>query len=109
MKNSAGRILTSHTGSLPRPDDLAQMLLDAGDGKPVDRAALAARGAAAVKDAVQKQAEAGIDVVSDGEQSKPGFVNYVRDRMTGFSGQEKPFLAADLLDFPEIAAARPGG
>jgi 5-methyltetrahydropteroyltriglutamate--homocysteine methyltransferase len=103
MKRSTGRILTTHTGSLPRPDDLAQMVYDGAEGKPVDQAAFAARAAAAVREAVRKQADAGIDVVSDGEMSKVGFANYVKDRMTGFSGEDKPFLAQDLLDYPEVA------
>jgi 5-methyltetrahydropteroyltriglutamate--homocysteine methyltransferase len=105
MKRSTGRILTTHTGSLPRPDDLAQMVYDRAEGKAFDQAAFMARAAEAVREAVSKQAEAGIDVVSDGEQSKVGFVNYVQDRMTGFGGEDKPFLALDLLEYPEVAAA----
>src|SRR5712692_6523236 len=105
MKRSTGRILTTHTGSLPRPDDLAQMVYDRVEGKDVDQAAFMARAAEAVREAVSKQAEAGIDIVSDGEQSKVGFVNYVQDRMTGFGGEDKPFLAQDLLEYPEVAAA----
>src|SRR4029453_4692354 len=105
MKRSTSRILTTHTGSLPRPDDLAQMVYAGAEGLPVDQAQFMALAAAAVKDAVHKQAEAGIDIVSDGEMSKVGFANYVKDRMTGFSGQDKPFLAPDLLEYPEAAAA----
>jgi 5-methyltetrahydropteroyltriglutamate--homocysteine methyltransferase len=106
MKRSTGRLLTTHTGSLPRPDDLAQLVYDRGEGKSIDRAAFMARAAEAVREAVSKQVEAGIDIVSDGEQSKIGFVNYVQDRMTGFGGADKPFLAQDLLDYPEVAASR---
>jgi len=105
MKRSTGRILTTHTGSLPRPDDLAEMVYARAEGRSFDPAAFMARAAEAVREAVSKQAEAGIDVVSDGEQSKVGFVNYVQDRMTGFGGEDKPFLAADLLEYPEVAAA----
>jgi 5-methyltetrahydropteroyltriglutamate--homocysteine methyltransferase len=105
MKRSRSRILTTHTGSLPRPDDLAQMVYDGAEGRPVDQPRFAARAAEAVIDAVQKQVIAGIDIVSDGEMSKVGFANYVKDRMTGFGGSDKPFLAADLLEYPEAAAS----
>jgi 5-methyltetrahydropteroyltriglutamate--homocysteine methyltransferase len=105
MKRSTSRILTTHTGSLPRPDDLAQMVYDGAEGRPVDETQFAARAAEAVTDAVQKQVAAGIDIVSDGEMSKVGFANYVKDRMTGFGGSDKPFLAADLLDYPEAGAS----
>jgi len=101
MKRSTGRILTTHVGSLPRPADLARMLLaGAQTGAPEQRAAFEARAAAAVREAVDKQIAAGIDVVSDGEQGKIGFVNYVKDRLDGFSGQATPFQAADLMEFP---------
>lgn len=105
MKRSTGRILTTHVGSLPRPPDLGQMLL-AGfqTGTPEQRAAYEARVAAAVAEAVQKQIAAGIDIVSDGEQSKIGFVNYVKDRLDGFGGQATPFQAADLMEFPGLGA-----
>jgi 5-methyltetrahydropteroyltriglutamate--homocysteine methyltransferase len=105
MKRSTSRILTTHTGSLPRPDDLAQMVYAGAEGQVVDDLQFVARAAEAVKDAVYKQAAAGIDIVSDGEMSKVGFANYVKDRMTGFGGADKPFLAADLLEFPEAAAS----
>src|SRR5207253_576201 len=59
----------------------------------------------AVREVVRKQADAGIDIVSDGEMSKVGFANYVKDRMTGFGGADKPFLAQDLLEYPETAGA----
>jgi 5-methyltetrahydropteroyltriglutamate--homocysteine methyltransferase len=105
MKRSTNRILTTHTGSLPRPDDLAQMVYDGAEGKPVDTDRFLARAAEAVKEAVRLQAEAGVDIVSDGEMSKVGFANYVKDRMTGFSGADKPFLALDLLEYPEVGSA----
>jgi 5-methyltetrahydropteroyltriglutamate--homocysteine methyltransferase len=68
-------------------------------GTPEQQAAFQARTASAVADAVRKQVEAGVDVVSDGEQGKIGFVNYVKDRLTGFGGKATPFVAADMLDF----------
>jgi 5-methyltetrahydropteroyltriglutamate--homocysteine methyltransferase len=96
VRRSEGRTLTTHTGSLPRQPELAAAMQA---GEPVEEAAIEA----AVADAVRRQREAGIDVVSDGEMSKPGFVNYVAERLTGFGG-ESPFPPmADLADFPEYA------
>jgi 5-methyltetrahydropteroyltriglutamate--homocysteine methyltransferase len=98
VKHSTDRILTTHVGSLPRAADLAGMVLSGQYTKPETRAAFDDRAAAAVKEVVQKQVEAGIDVVSDGEQSKPGFVNYIKDRLDGFNGEAAEFKAGDLLD-----------
>ena len=99
MKHSTDRILTTHVGSLPRPPDLAGMVLSGQSTRsPEDRAAFEARAASAVQEAVQKQVDAGIDIVSDGEQSKPGFVNYIKDRLDGFNGEAAEFKAGDLLD-----------
>ncbi|HEY7466593.1 MAG TPA: epoxyalkane--coenzyme M transferase, partial [Dehalococcoidia bacterium] len=105
MKRSAGRILTTHVGSLPRPQDLAGMILaGAQTGTPDQRAAFEARVTTAVQEAVDKQIAAGVDIVSDGEQGKIGFVNYVKDRLDGFNGQATPFQAADLMEFPGMGA-----
>jgi len=105
MKRSESRILTTHVGSLPRPQDLAGMLLGgAQTGTPEQQAAFRARTASAVGEAVRKQVDAGVDVVSDGEQGKIGFVNYVKDRLNGFGGQATPFMAADMLDFQSQAS-----
>ena len=73
MKLSTDRILTTHAGSLPRPDDLRQMMLDTDDGAGVDRRVLDARIREAVAQIVAKQRQVGIDVVSDGEMGKMGF------------------------------------
>ena len=70
---------------------------------PVDRAALAARIRAAVAEVVRKQVDAGIDVVNDGEVSKPSYATYVKDRLTGFGGTSQPLQYRDLVDFPEMA------
>src|SRR5690606_29789258 len=106
MKRSQGRILTTHVGSLPRPADLGAMILrGAQNGTAEDRAAFAQRVKEAVHEAVSKQVDAGIDIVSDGEQGKIGFVNYVKDRLDGFNGRATPFEAADLMEF----ASPPGG
>jgi 5-methyltetrahydropteroyltriglutamate--homocysteine methyltransferase len=104
VKRSTDRILTTHTGSLPRPPDLAAALLGS-DGSLSDRERLREMARAAVREAVQRQVAAGIDVVSDGEMGKPGFAHYVKDRLSGFQGQPspRPFAPRDLLDFPEVA------
>ncbi|HEX6457729.1 MAG TPA: hypothetical protein VF032_02325, partial [Thermoleophilaceae bacterium] len=97
-----GRIRTTHAGSLPRPDDLADMIWQRMDGAEVDEAVLEERLDSAVAEVVQKQRDAGIDVVSDGELSKTGFSTYVGDRFTGFEGRSE-FQADDVADFPELA------
>ena len=104
MKRSIDRILTTHTGSLPRPADLVPALLAADQSDLEDRD-LRQRVRAAVRDAVQRQIAAGIDIVSDGEMGKPGFAHYVKDRLTGFQGRSapRPFEPRDLRDFPEVA------
>ena len=102
MAGSNGRIRTTHAGSLPRPDDLADMIWQRMDGADVDDAAIDARLESAVAEVVEKQHEAGIDIVSDGELSKTGFSTYVGDRFSGFEGRSE-FQADDVADFPELA------
>ena len=98
----ADRILTTHAGSLPRPDDLADMIWAGMDGQEVDEAALEARIDSGVGEVISKQREAGIDIVSDGELSKTGFSTYVNDRFSGFDGRSE-FQADDVADFPNLA------
>ena len=74
------------------------------EGVPVDAAALDARIRAAVAEVVGRQVEAGIDLVNDGEMSKPSYATYVKDRLSGFGGQSHPLAYRDLSDFPEMAA-----
>ena len=81
MKSSTDRILTTHVGSLPRPDDLFDMMLARMDGKPVNAQAYAARVQQAVDECVREQVEAGLDVVSDGEMGKPSFITYAASRL----------------------------
>lgn len=102
MKRSTGRILTTHTGSLPRPDNLLNLMLAREKGEPVDAAQLADTVRDAVEDAVKHQCAVGIDVISDGEMSKVGFANYVKDRLTGFGGESNPTVAQDVLDHPDL-------
>ena len=102
MKRSTERFLTTHTGSLPRPADLIRMMFAKEEGVPVDPVALAERVRAAVAEVVGKQVEAGIDLVNDGEMSKPSYATYVKDRLTGFGGSGNTFVYQDLADFPSL-------
>src|ERR1700752_1786467 len=103
MRRSTERFLTTHTGSLPRPDDLIRAMFAKEEGVPVDRAALAARISKAVAEGVQKQLDSGVDLVNDGEMSKPSYATYVKDRLTGFAGSSNTFVYQDLAEFPNLA------
>jgi 5-methyltetrahydropteroyltriglutamate--homocysteine methyltransferase len=103
MKRSTERFLTTHTGSLPRPDDLVRTMYAREEGVPVDAAALATRVESAVADVVRKQAQAGIDIVNDGEMSKPSYATYIKDRLAGFGGTGNTFVYQDLAEFPSLA------
>jgi 5-methyltetrahydropteroyltriglutamate--homocysteine methyltransferase len=102
MIRSTERFLTTHTGSLPRPDDLIRMMYAKEEGVPVDPAALGVRVRSAVAEIVKKQADAGIDLVNDGELSKPSYATYVKDRLAGFGGTGNTFVYQDLDDFPKL-------
>ena len=102
MQRSTDRFLTTHTGSLPRPEDLIRMMYAKEEGVPVDPEALAARVRAAVADVVKKQAEAGVDLINDGEMSKPSYATYVKDRLEGFGGTGNTFVYQDLAAFPKL-------
>src|SRR5438128_8212208 len=103
MKRSSERFLTTHTGSLPRPEDLIRMMYAKEEGVPVDAAALAERVASAVEEVVRKQADAGVDVINDGEMSKPSYATYIKDRLSGFGGAGNTFVYKDLVEFPNLA------
>ena len=102
------RILTTHVGSLPRPDDLVALLRKREEGGATEGAAFDARVRSAVEEIVRKQVAAGLDIVNDGEQGKLDYSMYIKDRLTGFEGESvPPIMGADLKDFPEFAARRP--
>ncbi len=103
MQRSTDRFLTTHTGSLPRPPDLIRMMYAKEEGVPVEPEALAARVREAVAEVVRKQAAAGIDLVNDGEMSKPSYATYVKDRLAGFGGTGNTFVYQDLAAFPDLA------
>jgi 5-methyltetrahydropteroyltriglutamate--homocysteine methyltransferase len=102
MKRSTERFLTTHTGSLPRPDDLIRMMYAKEEGVPVAGDALAERVRTAVAEVVKKQADAGVDLVNDGELSKPSYATYIKDRLNGFGGTGNTFVYQDLAEFPKL-------
>ena len=103
MKRSTDRFLTTHTGSLPRPESLIRTMYAKEEGVPVDAAALERKVADAVAAVVRKQADAGIDVINDGEMSKPSYATYIKDRLAGFGGDDNRFVYQDLVGFPGLA------
>src|SRR2546427_322285 len=104
MKRSTQKILTTHNGSLPRPRELLQMLVAREKGDPPDRATFSTAVRRAVGEVVKKQEEAGITVINDGEVGKPSYATYIKDRLTGFEGEESATTGNPEPDFPEWAA-----
>lgn len=104
MLRSEHRILTTHTGSLPRPAALTEAYARRSAGEPVDAAAIDAAGKAATRDVVRRQIEAGIDVGNNGEQMREAFFLYVRHRMSGFGGSWNRKPMADALRYPGFRA-----
>jgi 5-methyltetrahydropteroyltriglutamate--homocysteine methyltransferase len=102
MQRSTDRFLTTHTGSLPRPEDLIKTMYAKEEGVPVDLKALAARVRSAVAELVKKQADAGIDLINDGEMSKPSYATYIKDRLDGFGGTGNTFIYQDVHEFPML-------
>jgi 5-methyltetrahydropteroyltriglutamate--homocysteine methyltransferase len=106
------RIPTTHVGSLPRFGPLVELVFAQDRGEPVDSAELDQTIATAVTDAVARQAQTGVDIVSDGEMSKIGYATYIRHRLSGFEIDEVPRASpADLDAFPTFKArlAEQGG
>jgi len=102
MKRSTERFLVTHTGSLPRPPDLIRTMYAKEEGVPVEPGALAQRVASAVEEVVHKQVDAGVDIVNDGEMSKPSYATYIKDRLSGFGGSGNTFVYQDLAAFPNL-------
>ncbi len=105
MRTSQDRILTTHVGSLPRPPELRQLLVAKDKGEPYDRAELERQTRDAVLAIVRRQAATGVDIVNDGEMSKPGYSTYVADRLSGFAGHEPAKPRLDTRDHPNFMAA----
>jgi 5-methyltetrahydropteroyltriglutamate--homocysteine methyltransferase len=117
MKQSAERILTTHVGSLPRPPDLLEMIQAKERGEPIDSGAFADRVKSTVAEVVRRQADAGIDIVADGEMGRFGFIPYVNERLAGLEARPNPVTqgtwarSREHLAFPEYyawAAQMPG-
>jgi 5-methyltetrahydropteroyltriglutamate--homocysteine methyltransferase len=103
IARSTGRILTTHTGSLPRTARVVELLL-AEQAKPgARRAELATAVAEAIKLVVQKQIECGIDIINDGEQGRTDYTVHVMDRLTGYEGESAPPMGIGEPEFPELA------
>jgi 5-methyltetrahydropteroyltriglutamate--homocysteine methyltransferase len=102
MRHSRDQILTTHVGSLPRSQKLCDMLLTRDRGEAYEPAQYDRVVADAVRDVVARQHETGIDVPSDGEQSKVSYSTYMMDRLTGFGGDNERRTARDLKDYPEF-------
>ncbi|HLQ24623.1 MAG TPA: cobalamin-independent methionine synthase II family protein [Acidiferrobacterales bacterium] len=115
MKRSTERILTTHAGSLPQPDDLGEMLVAKNSGQPYDQEAFARRVRDVVAEVVKKQIDCGLDIINDGEVGKPNFSRYARERLSGFverppKPEERPSMifGRDMKEFPEYFTKRFG-
>jgi 5-methyltetrahydropteroyltriglutamate--homocysteine methyltransferase len=104
VKLSKDRILTTHVGSLPRDAVVVDLLFRREKGEPFDQAEFDRVMSQAVSDTVRRQVEIGLDVVSDGETSKIGYATYIKDRLTGFDGDNPRPIALDLQDYPDFRA-----
>jgi 5-methyltetrahydropteroyltriglutamate--homocysteine methyltransferase len=114
MKRSTERLLTTHVGSLARPHELLELMRAVVAGEPYDQDAFARLARTAVIDVVRRQAECGVDVVSDGEQSKAGFYAYVSERLSGLQPDEvgvsdRSVWKEELAQFPEYYREYLGG
>jgi 5-methyltetrahydropteroyltriglutamate--homocysteine methyltransferase len=105
MKYSTERIPTTHTGSLPRPAELQELLYAQERGEPFDQAIFEEKVRSTVRATVRQQVAVGIDVINDGEMSKISYATYVKHRLTGFSPVDAPWRSmwADLEEFPAYA------
>ena len=104
MKLSTERILTTHVGSLPRSQLVVDMLFAREQDEPYDAAAFDRAMTSAVGETVRRQVGIGLDSVSDGETSKISYATYIKDRLSGFAGDNERLIAADLKDYPDFRA-----
>ena len=103
MKRSTDRIITTHVGSLPRPERLEALLIQRDHGKPIDQSEFAREVDSALEYVIEKQIESGVDVGNDGEEPRVGFQTYVTERMSGFSGVSERKMLTDMVRFPKYA------
>ncbi|NDD11545.1 MAG: epoxyalkane--coenzyme M transferase, partial [Betaproteobacteria bacterium] len=94
------RILTTHVGSLPRPQDVVDLIFAKERGDAFDQSTFDQTMQKAVREVVSKQIQSGIDIVSDGEMSKISYATYIKDRYSGFDGDSPRRTPADLEAFP---------
>ena len=99
---SANRFCTTHVGSLPRPPELIEIMFAREDGLPLEKSAVEAKINESVRLIVDRQIDAGIDCVNDGEMSKPSYATYIKDRLTGFGGAGNSYRFQDIEEFPSI-------
>ncbi len=104
MRRSEDRILTTHTGSLPRPPELTRLYVRRAKGESVDAADIDKLGQEALRSVLRKQAEAGVDIGNNGEQQREGFFLHIRHRMSGFGGSWQRRTRADALRYPVFKA-----
>src|SRR6185503_13662513 len=104
MKRSTQRLLTTHTGSLPRPAEVVELLLHQQKHPGADATSLKDAVGRAVADVVAKQVACGLDVINDGEQGRTDYTTHVKDRLTGFDGPSSPPLGTGEPEFPELSA-----
>src|SRR5260370_11351866 len=107
MQEKVDRVQRTHTGSLPRPHELLDLMKAKFNGQPYDQKIYDATITRSVADAVRRQAECGIDIVTDGEFSKPGFFTYIQERLEGFEArpdQKMKLFAQEVAAFPEYYA-----
>lgn len=111
MKLSTERILTTHVGSLPRSQEVFELVFAQERGEVLDEAVFKQVISGAVNEVVQKQAQVGVDVVSDGEMSKISYATYIKYRLSGFAGDSPRRVPADLEAYPAFAgrASKSGG
>lgn len=105
MKRSTDRILTTHTGSLPRDGEIGELLVAREKREAVDASRLEAVSREAVASCVDRQLATGLDIINDGEQSKPSYATYIIDRLSGFEGERRKEFPKrlDSADFPDWA------
>ena len=97
------RIYTTHVGSLPRPQSLLDIMHAKTEGRPYDTTQLKGEVRQSVGDIVDRQIAAGLDLVSDGEMSKPSYATYISERLNGFGGEFKGHTARDSVDYRDYA------
>jgi 5-methyltetrahydropteroyltriglutamate--homocysteine methyltransferase len=100
MRRSGDRILTTHTGSLPRPAELTRLYVRRARGEAIDTAELDRFGREALRSVLRKQNEAGVDIANNGEQQREGFFLHIQHRMSGFGGSWQRRTRADAMRYP---------